>query len=89
MAEGGRTKKVLVEFEDDAIPVSFVSGGEMGSDYKAATEAAALQLSVLPSDLVLKIESEEWGGRWVNVCEDDIIPDKAVLKATLRKSAKV
>ena len=89
MAESVCSKKVLVEFEDDAIPVSFVSGGEMGSDCKAVTEAAAIQLSVSAADLVLKMQSEEWGGRWINVCENDNIPDKAVLKAAVRKSVKV
>ena len=60
----------------------------MGSDYKTATEAAKFQLSVPPGDLVLKIDSEEQGGQWVNVCEDDIIPDKAVLKAALKKVSR-
>ena len=89
MAEGTCTKKILVELEDDAVPVSFVSGGDVGSDNEAATEAAATQLDVPPTDLVLKIQNEEWGGRWVNVCKNDVIPDKAILQAVLRKSAKV
>ena len=33
---------------------------------------------------ILKIQSEEWEGRWINVCEGDIIPDKAVLQAVIR-----
>ena len=89
MAEGSCAKKILVEHEDDTVPVSFISRGDMGSDYKAATEAAATELAVSPTDLVLKMQSEEWGGRWVNVCKNDVIPDKAVLQAVLRKSAKV
>ena len=89
MAEGTCTKKVLVEHEEDTVPVSFVSGGGMGSDYEAVTEAAATQLTVSPTDLVLKIQSEEWGGRWVNIGENDIILEKAILQAVIRKSAKV
>lgn len=79
------TKMILVEHEEDSVPVSFTS------DFKAAREAAAVQLSVPPTDLVLKIQSKEWGGRcrWINVCETDVIPDKAILRVVLRKSAKV
>ena len=80
MAEGTCTKKVLVEYEENTIPVSFVSGKDMGSDYEAVTEAATTQLTVSPTDLVLKIQSEEWGGRWVNIGENDIIPDKLYCK---------
>ena len=59
MVEGTCTKKVLVEHQEDTIQVRFVSGGDMRSDYEAVTEAAATQLT---TDLVLKIQSEEWGG---------------------------
>ena len=83
------TKKILVEFEDDTVPVNFVSGGDVGCDCKAATEAAATALDVPCTELILKMQSEEWGGRWVNVHKDDVIPDKAILQAVLRKSAKV
>ena len=86
MAEDTHTKKVLVQHEEDTVPVTFMSGGDMGSDYKAATQAVATWLTVPPTDLVLKIQSEEWGGMWVNVGESDIIPDKAILQAVLRKS---
>ena len=51
----------------------------MGSDFKAVTEAAAIQLAVSPADLVLKIQSDEWGGRWVNIGQSEIIPDKTIL----------
>ena len=62
-----------------------MSGGDVGSDCKAAMDASAAQLGVAPTDLVLKIQSEEWGGRWLNVCNNDVIPDKAILQAVLRK----
>lgn len=79
------TKRVLVELEEDSIRVAFVSG-DNSSDCKAVTQALADQLHVEAKDLVLKVQSDEWGGRWVNVCDDDVIPDKTVLKATLRTS---
>lgn len=44
-----------------------MSGGDVSSDYKAATKAAGAQLGVTPTDLVLKIPSEEWG-REVGQC---------------------
>lgn len=88
MAEN-TTKKVLVEHDEDTIPINFVSGEGVGSDFKAVTEAAAIQLDVSPADLVLKIQSDEWGGRWINIGENDVIPDKAILQAVIRKSAKV
>ena len=43
-------KRVLVEHEEDTVQVSFVSGGDMGSDYDAVTEAAATQLTVSSCD---------------------------------------
>ena len=82
------TKKVLVEHEEDTVHVSFVSGGDMG-DFKAVTEAAAIQLAVSPADLVLKIQSDKWGGRWVNIGQNEIIPNKTILRAVIRKSTKV
>ena len=78
MAENIYTKTVLVEHEGDTVPVSFVSGGDMGSDFKAVTEAAAIQLAVSPADLVLKIQSDKWGGRWVN-------SGQSILRAVIRK----
>ena len=58
-------------------------------DFKAVIEAAAIQLAVSPADLVLKIQSDEWGGRWVNIGQSEIIPDKTILRAVIRKSTKV
>ena len=78
------TKKVLVEFGEDSIRVDFVSG--VDSDCKAVSQVLADQLHVEAKDLVLKVQSDDWGGRWVNVCDDDVIPDKTVLKAILRSS---
>lgn len=48
----------MVEHEEDTIEVSFVSGA---SGYQAAMEAVAAKLEVDPSDLVLKMQSEDWG----------------------------
>ena len=79
------SKKVLVEHEDDSFPVSIASGQ---SESKAIKEKIGAQLALPSTDLVLKIQSEEWGGRWVNVGDHDVILDKAVLKVLIR-SAKV
>ena len=73
----GTYKKVLVEHDDDSFPVSFVSGE---SESKAIKEKVAAQLALPSTDLILKIQSEELGGRWVNIGEGDIIPDKAVIR---------
>ena len=51
MTDGTCTKKVLVEHED-SFRVTFASGGNVASDFKAVTEAAATQLSVPPTDLI-------------------------------------
>lgn len=79
------TKRVLIEVEEDSIRVGFVSGGG-DSDCTAITLELADQLHVDAEDIVLKVQSDDWGGRWVNVRDDDVIPDKTVLKAILRSS---
>ena len=77
MAEGTCTKKILVELEDDAVPVSFVSGGM----WVATTKLQQKQLLLSwMSHLPILIQNEEWGGRWVNVCKNDVIPIKLYCK---------
>lgn len=84
MAEGTCTKKILIQHEEDRDPVSFVSGADIRSDCKTATQAVATWLTIPPTNLVLKIRSEEWEGMWVNVCENDVIPDNVIVQAVVR-----
>lgn len=79
-SRGTVTKKVLVELGEDSLPVSFVSG--FVTDYESAKEAIAIKAKVDAKDLVLKVKSEEFGGRWVNLDEGDSIEDKSVLVRT-------
>lgn len=78
------SKKVLVEIGDDSYQISISCDNETNSDLEAVQEAVAALVQVEPQELIVKIESEEWGGRWVNLSDLDIFPDKAVLKATIR-----
>ena len=52
-------KKVLVELGNDSLPVSFVLG-------------AAIIAGVDADDLIFKVKSEEFGGRWVNLTEEAV-----------------
>ena len=83
-SRGTVTKKVLVELGDDSIPVSFMSG--VVSDYESVRESIAFKARVDADDLVLKVKSDEFGGRWVNLSEEDAIADKSVIMCVIRTS---
>ena len=83
-SRGTVTKKVLVELGEDSLPVSFVAG--FVSNYESAKEAIAIKAKVDAKDLVLKVKSEEFGGRWVNLDEGDSIEDKSVIMCIVRTS---
>ena len=83
-SRGTVTKKVLVELGDDSLPVSFMSG--VVSDYESVRESTAMKAGVDADDLVLKVKSEEFGGRWVNLSEEDTIADKSVIMCVIRTS---
>ena len=76
------TKKVLVELGDDSLPVSFTSG--FGSDYESLRESVAINVGVQAEHVILKVKSDEFGGRWVNLTDEDEIADKSVVMCLLR-----
>ena len=78
------TKKVLVELGEDSLPVSFASG--FVSDYESVRESIAIKAKVDAKDMVLKVKSEEFKGRWVNLDEGDSIEDKSVIMCIVRTS---
>ena len=49
-------------------------------------EAIAIKAKVDAKDLVLKVKSEEFGGRWVNLDEGDSVEDKGVIMCVVRTS---
>lgn len=82
----GEVKKVLIEFSEDTYEVSFLSQPE-ASDLLSLKRAAASAIgSISPEELVLRVESDEWGGRLVNVGEKDTIKDRTILKASIQKA---
>ena len=83
-SRGTVRKKVLVELGDDSLPVSFLS--RIVSDYESVRESIAIKTRTDPGDLVLKVKSEEFGGRWVNLSEEDEIADKSGIKCVIRTS---
>ena len=83
-SRGTIRKKVLVELGDDSLPVSFLSG--IVSDYESVKESIAIKAGVAAHELILKVKSEEFGGRWVNLSEEDEIADKSVIKCVIRTS---
>ena len=48
----------------------------LGEIWAVISKLSLKQLAVSPADLVLRIQSDEWGGRWVNIGQSEIIPDK-------------
>ena len=92
MAASSSSKSVLVCLGESRRPVSFRRGDT------AATERKALVLSVAsafedvfdaeppsPSNLLLQLKSEEWGGEFVDLKSDEPIPDRSVLRIVLGK----
>ena len=49
-------------------------------------ESIAIKAGVDADDLILKVKSEEFGGRWVNLTEEDAVPDKSVIMCFVRTS---
>ena len=78
------TKKVLVELGDDSLLVSFTSG--LVSDYESLKESIAAKTMLDVDDLVVKVKSEEFGGKWVNLTKEDAVPDKSVVMCVVRTS---
>ena len=80
-------KRVLVEIGNNRKPVCFVSDqAEHETDLtlvkRAIVSVFNIQLSESESILV-QVKSEEWGGLWVDIGEEDQIADKSVLKAII------
>ena len=77
-------KKVLVELGDDSLLVSFTSG--LVSDYESLKESIAAKTMLDVDDLVVKVKSEEFGGKWVNLTKENAVPDKSVVMCVVRTS---
>ena len=82
------TKTVLIEFNDECYQVSFQSAADNGgpSDLHALREATAAAgiFQAEPFQIKFKIALQDWGGRLVTVLDGDSIPDKSILKASLK-----
>ena len=78
------TEKVLMEPGDDSLPVSFTSG--LVSDYESLRESIAAKAMLDADYLVVKVKSEEFGGKWVNLTKEDAVPDKSVIMCVVRTS---
>ena len=87
------TKCVLIEFQDESYQVSFQSAaqGSGPSDLARLREATALAgiFQAEPHQITFKIARDDWGGRLVSVLDSDCIPDKSILKATLKAVPQV
>ena len=78
-------KRVLVEIGNNRKPVCFISDSDetdLTLVKKAIVSVFNIQLSESESILVL-VKSEEWGGLWVDIGEEERIVDKSVLKAII------
>ena len=78
-------KRVLVEIGNNRKPVCFVSDPaetDLTIVKKAIVSVFNIQLSESESILV-QVKSEEWGGLWVDIGEEEQIADKSVLKAII------
>ena len=78
-------KRVLVEMGNNRKPVCFVSDPEE-TDLAVIKRAIASVFNIElreGEDILVQIKSEEWGGLWVDLGEEERVVDKSVLKAIL------
>ena len=78
-------KRVLVEIDNNRKPVCFVSDPaetDLTIVKKVIVSVFNTQLSESESILV-QVKSEEWGGFWGDIGEEEQITDKSVLKAII------
>ncbi len=76
-------KSLLVCFGERKRPVTFTSDGttnERKSLLSAVKEAYENSAGNIGNDAVMQIKSELWGGEFVDLREDEIIPDRAVVR---------
>ena len=76
------SKKVLAMFKGHSRPVSFTSGGL--EELKGAVASAFQEYSLEGKRFFLKLESQEWGGKFIDIGPEDDIPDKAVIEIHVR-----
>ena len=78
-------KRVLVEMGNNRKPVCFVSDSDetnLTLVKKAIVSVFNIQLSE-SENILVQVKSEEWGGLWVDIEEEERIVDKSVLKAII------
>ncbi len=76
-------KKVLVTFGDNRRPVSF-QGGVTNLTLKIKERFSDCGIEK-DDTIVLQIKSKEWGGIFVDMEPDEVIPDKCVINAVSSK----
>ena len=77
------SKKVLVEYNESRKAVTFDTDCDMKESIK---QCFCIQLGDT-QHLIVQKRNEEWGGQWVDVEEQEEIPDKSFLKVLV--SSKV
>lgn len=78
-------RKVLIDIGQDSHELVLKNGDGVPK----LTQAIASLMKARADQVVLKIQREEWGGRWVNLCADEEIEDKTILKAFIRPTQEV
>ena len=89
-------KTVLVRFCERSRPITFTSGGsdsESDSDlvlkqFLRTFDDQITKSAAQRNELFLQIKEEEWGGEFVDVSREQVIPDRSVLKVLVEKSEK-
>ena len=84
--EGSSTKTVLVCVGERRRVVT-VCGGKAA--LAAAAKAVFRDVIPLGEELIFQIQSDEWGGLFIDLLPDDDIPDKCVINAVPTHSSEV
>lgn len=79
------SKEVLVNYLCYSRPVKFTSGNLKHSVVQRFSDKGLSPTS----NLTLQIKSEKWSGLWVDVEDEDDIPDMSVLQAVKECEAQV
>ena len=79
-----------MELDRSKHPVSFVAGSNDLLELKKAIFLKFADKRIVSlSSVLVQIKSEEWQGEWIDVLEDEEIPNRSVLKVLVCDESEV
>ena len=79
---GGETKQVLVRLGVHSRVVRFCSMEDLVPSIRTSF-AGVSELASTSAQLVIQLKDEEWGGEFVDLREDQEVPNRSVLKVAI------